>query len=64
MSDNKIKKLILLIHGEDDSKLTTAMQVETVAYGVFHLRTFAVSYGFSFYSKTKIFDIFAVKSIL
>jgi dipeptidyl aminopeptidase/acylaminoacyl peptidase len=30
MSANKIKKPILLIHGEDDSKVTTAMQVATV----------------------------------
>jgi pimeloyl-ACP methyl ester carboxylesterase len=35
MSANKIKKPILLIHGEDDSKVTTVMQVGTVASGAF-----------------------------
>jgi pimeloyl-ACP methyl ester carboxylesterase len=35
MSANKIKKPILLIHGEDDIKVTTVMQVGTVASGVF-----------------------------
>jgi len=35
MSANKIKKPILLIHGEDDSKVTTSMQVATIAYGIF-----------------------------
>jgi dipeptidyl aminopeptidase/acylaminoacyl peptidase len=34
MIANKIKKPILLMHGEEDSKVTTAMQVATVASGV------------------------------
>lgn len=45
MSANKIKKPILLIHGEDDSKVTTAMQVATIAYGIFEYWTFFF-YGF------------------
>ena len=40
MSANKIKKPILLIHGEDDSKVTTAMQLSTVACGLFEYWTF------------------------
>ena len=34
MSANKIRKPVLLIHGEDDSKVTTAMKEAAVAYGV------------------------------
>ena len=43
MSANKIKKPILLIHGEDDSKVTSAMQVSTVACGLFEYWTFFFS---------------------
>jgi len=56
MSANKIKKPILLIHGEDDSKVTPAMQVSTVACGLFEFWTFCFfPNGFSCYSGTKFF---------
>jgi len=56
MSANKIKKLILLIHGEDESKVTTTMQVATIAYGIFEYRTFQIFFsGFGRYSRPIIF---------
>jgi hypothetical protein len=53
MSANKIKKLILLIHGENDSKVTSVVQVATInrLWDTRVLNFSSFLYGFGLYSR-------------